>query len=163
MPGPAEPVVSFDPTKTAYIGKSKAVFTPTGGAAVNIIGKLVDCDFKTDIVERKVPDANGVLRADRIVGKDAQEHFIFADLEEVDQVLTIMGGLTGVKKGTVQLFAKDPDDAVNTVKYLTDVFACTVIVKGPTKLGGGDFSKMSLVFMSTKGSAVTITTNAPVT
>jgi hypothetical protein len=157
------PTTTFDPTKIVYGAKTYAVFTPTGGSAVNFVGKLMEPDFKTETVNRSVPDASGALRPDATRAKSAEETFTLTDLEEIDTVLAFMGGLTGIKIGTVQLFIVDPASAVNTIRLSSDVFNCTAMVKsGTMKIGGGDFSKISLSFVSNKGSAgaVALTPNA---
>jgi len=149
MTAPAKPTTPFDSTKITFGVKTFAVFTPTGESAVNFVGKLLDDEYKLETVDRKVPDANGVLRAD--------ESFTLVDLEEIDEIIAAVAK-TAIVAGSVQLFICDPADAVNTVRWLSDAFSCTMHVKsGTSKFGGGDYAKMSLTFVSNKGSAGPVT------
>lgn len=154
------PVQAFDATKTVFARKSFAVFTPTGGSATTVVGKIIDADGKTTIVDRKIPDAAGINRADIHFASEAEESVTFVDIEEIDVVLAIMGGLTGMVRGSVQVFVVDPRDAANKVRYFSDAFPCALMRDGAVKMGDGNPAKNpALKFMSEKVGAITWTPN----
>jgi hypothetical protein len=130
------PTTAFDITKAANIRKCFAVFTPTGGIAVTIVGKIAKLHGETTVLERKIPDASGINRPDFHAPLEGDESVEFSDIEEVDTILTLIGGLTGLPRGSVQIFLRDPRDAVNTVRYLSDAFACAVQRGGDIQGGG---------------------------
>jgi hypothetical protein len=154
------PVQAFDATKTVFARKSFAVFTPTGGAAVTIVGKIIEPDGKTTIVDRKIPDAAGINRADIHFASEAEESVSFTDIEEIDSVLALLGGLTGLVRGSVQIFVVDPRDLANKVRFLSDAFPCALTREGALKFGDGNVAKNpTLKFLSEKSGAITWTPN----
>ncbi|MDE2105149.1 MAG: hypothetical protein KGL39_48425 [Patescibacteria group bacterium] len=155
------PTTAFDITKAAKIYKVFAVYTPTGGSPVTFVGKMSNIHAATTIFAREIPDANGVLRADSHFAQSAEEYVDLTDIEEIDALLSALGGLTGLSRGTVQMFFCDARDAVNTVRYLTDAWACAVLRDGDIKTG--DTNSVSknptLRFLSEKSGPITFTPN----
>lgn len=154
---PVKPTTAFDATKIARLVKAFAVFTPTGGAAVTIVGKVVDLDGKTTVIDRKIPDSAGINRADSHFATEAEESVTLTDIEEIDTILTLIGGLTGLPRGSVQFFLIDPRDAANTVRYLSDAFACAVQRDGTIKGDNAVSKNPTLKFLSEKSGAITWT------
>lgn len=141
----ALPNVSFDPTKTVVAQKSYAVFTPSGGAAVNLVGKLANYEQTIDTIKREVPGADMLLRPDRVVGIRHNEMFKF-ELEDVKSLTGIFGGLSGIKQGTVELFITDPNDAAGKVAIKTNAFACTATLDGGINFQQSEFAKGIISF-----------------
>ncbi len=154
---PVMPTTAFDSSKIARIVKSFAVFTPTGGSPVTIPGKVFEADGKTTVIDRKTPDAAGILRADFHAATEATEDYIMSDIEEIDTILSVIGGFTGMASGTVQFFLRDPRDAANRVRLLSESFSCSVIRDGSVKFDNTVSKNPSLKFMSEKAGAVTWT------
>lgn len=160
---PAKPTLAFDKTKAAFIRKNYAVFTPTGGAATTIVGKTSDIEGKLSVVGLKQPDGAGVLRTVRNAPSEAEESITMTDLEDIDGVISVLGSLTEMKTGTVQFFFCDPSDAALAVRYMTDVFPCSVVRDGTIKTGAEWLKNPSLKFISEKLGPITFTPNAVVT
>ena len=135
----------------------------TGGTAINIAAKIADYVYKTDVVERQIAGADGVMRPDRQMVKGAREEFVLTDIEEIDFLLTNFPGFTGINKnGTCQLWISDQTDQAGvSVRLKSVAFACSLTIKsGSTKFGGGDFSKYSITILSLSGAPVTFTINS---
>lgn len=139
------PTAAFDPTKTVVPQKSIAVFTPTGGTAVNLIGKVANYDQSMEFVRREVPGSDNLLRADRIVPIRQSESFKF-ELEEVARLVDVFGGLSGAKQGTVELYIVDPDDAAGKVAIKTNAFSCLATLEGGINFSANEFSKGTIMF-----------------
>lgn len=152
---------SFDKTKTVKGAFGRIDFTPAGGALIALSCKIFDADGKLTTLMLKQPDAAGVLRPVDDVPLEAEESLVAIDVEEIDEVFAILGGLTGHKKGTATFYLRDPRDAAGVVRYKTNSFACSVKrVDGAMKLGGVDFSKSSLMFLNLSGAIITWTSAA---
>lgn len=155
----ALPNVTFDSTKTVVAQKSYAVFTPTGGTAINLVGKLVNYDQTLDTIKREIPGADGLLRADRVVGIRHTETFKL-ETEDVKRLTEIFGALAGIKQGTVALYMTDPKDASGKCSLLTNTFACTATLDGGLAFQNGEFSKATISFEALE--KVTFTADANV-
>jgi hypothetical protein len=127
------------------------------GAVVNFVGKVFEADGKTTVIDRKIPDANGINRADIHFATEADENYLMTDIEEIDTILAFLSGLTGQVRGTVQFFLRDPRDAAGYVRLLSEAFASSVIRDGSIK-GDNTVSKNpTLKFTSEKSGAVSWT------
>ena len=147
---------SFDKTKTLKGAWGRIDFTPTGGALTKISCKMFDPDGKLSTVLLKQPDAAGILRDVDDVPLEASETVTAVDLEEIDVMLALLGGLTGHLKGTATLYLRDPRDAAGKVAYKTNTFACSVKrPDGALRIGGADFSKTSIIFTNLSGAMIT--------
>ena len=141
----ALPTVAFDSTKTIIPQKSFAVFTPAGGTAVELVGKVANYDQSIDTVKREIPGSDNLLRADRIVAIRQTESFKF-EVEEVARLVDVFGGLSGIKQGAVMLYIVDPDDASTKVAIKTNNFACTATLDGGVNFTANEFSKGMIMF-----------------
>lgn len=160
---PTLPTTAFDKTKASFIRKSYIVFTPTGGSPVTLIGKVSEIEGKLTTVELKAPDTQGILRTVRSAATVAEESITITDMEDVDNILSLLGSLTQMVTGTAQAFFIDPSDASGHVRYLTDSFACSVMRDGNLKTGAEFTKNPTLKFVSEKGGPITLTANAAVT
>lgn len=160
---PVLPTTAFDKTKAAFIRKSYAVFTPTGLSAITIVGKVSDIMGDLTVVDLKQPDAKGVNRPVRHAPSEAVESVVIKDLEDIDTVLSTLGGLTEMKVGKVQFFWVDPSDAAGKVRLMSDEFDCACVRGGTITTGGEWLKNPELKFLSEKLGPITITPNATVT
>jgi hypothetical protein len=152
---------NFDKTKTVKGAYARIDFTPAGGVLTKLSCKIIDADGKLTTVMLKEPGADGILRNVDDVPVEATEKLTAVDVEEIDSILTIMGGITGHLKGTATAYIRDPRDADGVVKYKTNTFACSVKrADGAIRMGGADFSKTSLDFENLSGAKITFTTAA---
>lgn len=125
------------------------------GATANLVGKVVDLDGKTTVIDRKIPDAAGILRADIHFATEGEESVTLTDIEEIDSVLAFLGGLTGLVHGTVQFFLIDPRDAAGYVRFLSDNLACAVQRDGTIKGDNAVSKNPTLKFLNEKSSPIT--------
>jgi len=157
------PVASFGPSKTVFASKCIAVFTSKNGVVTNIISKVGQIATKQSTVECLFPGTDNIMRPQRSCMKDAEERFELVDMENVDDVLTFMGGFTGSHRlCSCVLWICEQDDPTGTsVRYRTNAFLCSVTVKGgTTKYGGGDFAKISLDILSLEPTRIVFNPNA---
>ncbi|MBL9187926.1 MAG: hypothetical protein JNK23_10635 [Opitutaceae bacterium] len=155
---------TFDPTKTAHIRWARFDFTPTSGSLVSISAKVVDLESKVTTAVLKQPGAGELNRNVDEVTLEVEESFTLVDLEEIDVVLSVLGGLSGIKKGAGILWLKDPRDAAGKVKYKISLTACSVKrTDGAIKFGGGEWAKSGLVVTNLSGTELTpeIAANEP--
>ena len=157
------PATTYDKTKALKARKLIVIFTPTGGAAVNFIGKLADLKGETTVIDSKFPGSDGINRAVDHMATEGVESIVIKDLEDVETVLTAVGGLTGLKFGTAEAFFIDPHDAALKVRYATDVFPCCMQRAGNIEVGGGWSKNPTLEFLSEKAGPITFTPNATIT
>jgi hypothetical protein len=131
------------------VGGAALNFTADGtgfvGKITSLIGKVANYDQTIETVKREVPGADNLLRADRIVAIRQSESFKF-ELEEVNRLSDLFGGLSGIKQGTVQLWIVDPDDAASKVAIKTNAFACTATLQGGINFTANEFSKATIMF-----------------
>lgn len=157
---------SFDKTKTAAIRWGRLDFTPAGGALVKISGKIFEPDSKVQTVMLKQPGADDALHPVDEVLLEVEESIVVADIEEIDTVLSVLGGLNGLVKGTAKIYLRDPRDAADKTKYLLSgaagaAFDCSVKrPDGAIRMGGTDFSKTSLVVTNLSGARLVATVAA---
>lgn len=154
----ALPTVTHTPANTVYGGRSFLVFTPSGVSPtpVEVISKMVDYTGDSELAQRLVPDAKGVMRPDRIVRKSAGESFTF-ETEELAKVTAILGGgLNGLATGTAVVFITDPDDAAGKVAIKSESFPCIVQRDGNVSFND-DFAKAKIKVTSTKVGDITFT------
>lgn len=134
---------------SATLGGSAALFTADGtgfvGRITPLIGKIANYDQAIETVRREVPGADNLLRADRIVAVRQTESFKF-ELEEINRLADLFGGLSGIKQGTVQLWIVDPEDAASKVAIKTNAFACTATLEGGINFTANEFSKATIMF-----------------
>ncbi|MDX2187799.1 MAG: hypothetical protein SFV32_12760 [Opitutaceae bacterium] len=158
------PAVNFDQAKTVFGNAVRFVFTPdAGGSPLLFIAKVANFQYKTSTTMRNVPGADGISRPDRENIKEASESFDLEEIEELDDVISKLGGFTPrPKKGTGVIWITDQDDPTGTsVRLKSDAFKCSIRVKdGSTKFGGGEYSKTSIHVQSLKNDQITFTPNA---
>lgn len=143
---------SFDKTKTVAARWARIDFTPAGGSAVKISGKLLDVDAKIATTMLKQPAGDDLNHAVDEVATEIDESVTLVDIEEIDVILGLLGGFTGFVKGAAVVYVRDPRDAAGKVKYLIPSFACSCKKPdGAIRMGGQDFSKSSLVFTNLSG------------
>jgi len=134
----------------ATSGGTALLFTADGTATItpvaDFVGKTVNYEQAMETVKRKVPDANGVMRTDRevLVGQDESFKFEIEEVKWLDNIFP--GRLSGLKKGRVQLYITDPDDAANTVAILTNLFTCTAKLDGGIGFKNSEVAKATIVF-----------------
>ena len=155
---------TFDKTKTVAARWARVDFTPTGGSVVKLSGKLLDVDAKITTAVLKQPGTDDLNHAVDEVAVEMDESVTLVDIEEIDAILSLLGGFNGFAKGAAVVYVKDPRDAAGKVKYTIPSFACSV--KRPDsaiRMGGQDFSKSSLVFTNLSGAKLvpTIAGDAP--
>lgn len=155
---------TFDKTKTAAVRWGRADITPTGaGSATKVSGKLFDPEAKLQTVMLKQPGSDDANRAVDEVLLDVDESITLVDVEEIDTIFTLLGGLNGFVKGTALVYLRDPRDAAGKVKYAISgaagaAFACSVKrPDGAIRMGGTDFSKTSLVITNLSGAPLVVT------
>ncbi len=144
----AIPTATFDETKTIIPQKSFIEFTPTGGSAVDLVGKLADYNQTLTTLMRKVPAADGLLRPDRNVPIEHEQSIVW-EAEDMDKVSTIFGGLQGgLVKGTAELWVVDPDDASTKCAVKSNVFNCTVELDGGINFETAKLSTCKIKFVA---------------
>jgi hypothetical protein len=146
------PTVDFNPAKTLVPQKSIAVFTPASNPEnpINLVGKVVNYEPTIETIKREVPGGDNMLRPDRIVPIRKSEVFRF-ELEDVKLLADVFGGsLAGIKKGTVQFFVTDPDDAAEKCSIITNAFACQATLDGGLSLTAAEFAKATILFEATE-------------
>lgn len=154
----ALPTIAFTPGKTVVANKSYAVFQPAGSGsppAVELVGKLANYEQSVETIKREVPGDDKILRPDRVVAIRQTEAFKF-EVEEMSFLVSLFGGLSGYKVGTVTLFICDPDDAATKVKIKTNAFKCTATLEGGIAFQSGQFSKGTINFEATEKVTFTI-------
>jgi len=122
--------VSFQLSTT--LGGSPSLFTADGSCTVQRIADLVgkNSNYKQTIekIMREVPDADGILRPDRIVVIKRMQDFEF-ETEEIASLAPAFGQTTDISgnltDGTAQLYITDPDDASNKVALATNQFSAS--------------------------------------
>lgn len=157
---------TFDATKTVTSRRQRFDFTPASGTAVKISCKSIDLGGKLTTAILKQPGADDINRDVAEVPLDAEDLITLKDIEEIDVVLTLLGGLNALKVGTGIAYVKDPRDATSVVKYSVTgpagaAFACTI--KRPDDaltMGGADFSKTSLIVRNISGHALAVNSAA---
>lgn len=151
---------TFDKTKTAAATWARLDFTPAGGSVKKISCKIADFDGKLTTLMLKQPGADAIVRDVDELPMEASESITLTDIEEMDEVLAVLGSLTGFLKGTAILYIRDPRDDTATVRYALTAaagaaFDCSLKrVDGSTKFGGGDFAKNSLICVNLSGEAL---------
>ena len=154
---------SFDPSKAVNARWSRVDFTPTGGSVVKISCKLLDPDSKLTTQILKQPGADDLNRDVAEVATEAEDTFALVDIEEIDTILSALGGLNGLKQGAAVLYVKDPRDAAGKVRYTVTLSACSLRRNDGAMRIGGDWSKTTLLLRSLTGDKLTWTVagNAP--
>lgn len=148
---------TFDKTKTAAIRWGRLDFTPTGGAVTKISCKLFDVESKISTVMLKQPGSDDLNHAVDEIAIEQDESITLVDIEEIDAILALLGGLNGFVKGAAKLYLRDPRDAAGKVKYVITgaaaaAFYCSIKrPDGAIRMGGSDFSKTSLVLTNLSG------------
>ncbi len=160
---------SFDKTKTVNARWARFDFTAAGGALVAISCKMIDFDSKLETAVLKQPGADDLIHDADEVEVGVEETITLVDIEEIDLVLTALGGLNGLKKGVGKAYVRDPRDAkgaAGKVRYLVSAtgsadFACSLRrPDGAVRMGGADFSKTSLTVRNLSGAKLLWTANA---
>ncbi len=153
-------IALIDNTSIGVTAAATSTHTTAGAAAggvVNFVGKVFEADGKTTVIDRKIPDSAGIMRPDLHFATEATEEYMMTDIEEIDGLLAFFSGFTSQRRGTVQFFLRDPRDAANVIRLLSESFACAVIRDGAVK-GDNTVSKNpTLKFISEKSGAVTWT------
>lgn len=111
-------------------------------------------DIQTDTYQE--PDDEGVLRTVDQRNKSGDETMEFESPETLRKLELFDGKMFGLIKGTMTLFAPDPQrQAANTIALVSEEdFPCTLASNGDTKLGGG-FSTAPLKLTSLKSGGIT--------
>jgi hypothetical protein len=154
---------TFEKTKTAAIRWGRFDFTPAGGAITKISCKLFDPEAKLQTVLLKQPGADDANHAVDEVLLEFDETITLVDIEEIDSVFALLGGLNGLVKGTGKIYLRDPRDAASKVKYALTAaagaaFDCSVKrPDGAIRMGGTEFSKTSLVITNLSGAKLVAT------
>jgi len=145
---------TFDKTKTAKPIRSLIVFDPEGAAvAVSISCKILDVDSKLTTVMLKQPGPDDLNHSVDEIGTDVDESMTLVDIEEIDLLITTLGGMQGIVKGSAQVYVRDPRDAASKVKYHIPITYCSLKrADGAVRFGGGEFSKVSLILTNLQGS-----------
>jgi len=147
--------VTAAPTSTTTVVGSAA------GVPVNIIGKLAEIKADTTVVDSKFTDSEGIARAVDHLAIEGVESITLKDMEDFDTVLDLLGGLSGLKKGSAQAFFVDPNDQPNKCRLVTDVFPCAAQRGGNVSTEG--FAKNpTLEFLSEKLGKITFSKNADI-
>ena len=155
---------SFDTTKTVNARWTRVDFTPTGGSVVKLSCKLLDPDSKLTTQILKQPSGTDDINRDvDEVATGSEDTFALVDIEEIDTVLTTLGGLNGLVKGAAVIYVKDPRDAAGKVKYSVAIASCSLRRNDGAMRIGGDWSKTTLLLRSLTGDKLTwtIAPNAP--
>lgn len=151
---------SFDKTKAVKAAWGRFDFTPAGGALVKISCKMIDPDFKEETSILKQPGADDLLHDVDEVPVSIEETITLVDIEEIDAVIALLGGLGGLVKGTGIGYVRDPRDvtgAAGKVRYSISgaagaAFACSIRrPDGAVRMGGADWSKTSLLIRNLSG------------
>lgn len=153
---------TFDKTKTAAIRWGRLDITPAGGAITKISGKLFDPESKLQTVMLKQPGADDANHAVAEVLLEVDESITMVDVEEIDTIFTLLGGLNGLILGTGKVYLRDPRDAASKVKYALTAaagaaFDCSVKrPDGAIRMGGTDWSKTSIVITNLSGAKLVV-------
>lgn len=148
---------TFDPTKGINSRRQRFDFTPSGGALVKISCKMIDPEQKLTTSVLKQPGSDDINRDVAEVAIDAEETITLVDVEEIETIITQLGGLNGLIQGTGTLYVKDPRDAAGKVKAIISgaagaAFACSIKrPDGAIRIGGQDWSKTSLLIRNLSG------------
>ena len=159
----------------AVAGVSLKLTTAPGGGTIDIISdgtctiaKVADLvgknsNYKQTIekIMREVPDADGILRPDRIVVIKRMQDFEF-ETEEIAALASAFGQTTDISgnltDGTAQLYVTDPDDAANKVAIMTSQFKASWQLADGYNFAAGAITVAKIVINSRE--KVTITTDA---
>ncbi len=156
---------TFDKTKAINARWARFDITPAGaGAATKVSCRMIDIDAKVMTSVLKQPGTDDLLRAVDEVATEAEETFLLVDVEEIELIWTLLGGVNGFVKGTAIGYAQAPGTASTKVRHTYPEFACTVRrPDGAIRIGGADWSKTSLLITNISGSPIvpTIDQDAP--
>ncbi len=162
---------SFDKTKAVNARFARLDFTPAaGGGVVKISCKMIDPDSKLTTSVLKQPGADDIIREVDEVAVESEETLTLVDIEEIDTVITALGGLNGLVKGTALAYVRDPRDvtgASGKVRYCISgtggaAFACSLRrPDGAVRMGGNDWAKTSLLVRNLSGAKLSFTAAAP--
>jgi|GEM_PF-5792057 len=108
---------NFDKTKTVAARWARVDFTPTGGSVVKISCKLIDPESKLQTTILKNPGLDHLNHAVEEVATEMDESVTLVDIEEIDTVISLLGGLNGLVKGACDVWVRDPRDATSKAKY----------------------------------------------
>ena len=156
---------TFDPTKAIHSRRQRFDFTPANGSLVKISCKMIDLESKLTTSVLKQPGLDDILRDVAEVAVENEETITLVDVEEIDTIMTALGGVNGLVQGTGILYVKDPRDATGQVKFTLSAaagaaFACSIRrPDGAVRIGGVDWSKTSLLIRNLSGAKL-VKTNA---
>lgn len=136
-------------------GGAAQTFSADGAGTVtkvaDLVGKSLSYKHTLETVKREVPDADGLLRADREVAIKRMQDFEF-ETEEMAALPAAFGTVDDVggnlTRGTAQIYAVDPDDAANTAAIVTNEFAATWKLPDGFDLKAGEVTKAKLYISS---------------
>ena len=144
-----------------------------GGVAVNysadgsctlkriadLVGKNSNYKQTTETIKREIPDADGLLRPDRIVAIKRMQNFEF-ETEEIAALPPAFGGTTDVSgnltTGTAQLYITDPDDAAGTAAIVTQQFNATWMLADGYNFAAGTVTVAKIIIESLEKVILTI-------
>lgn len=148
---------TFAPAKTISSQRQRFDFTPNGGSVVQISCKMIDVEKKMATTVLQQPGADDVNRDVAEVIVSSESTITLVDIEEIEVVTDLLGGVNGLVFGTGIAYVKDPRDTTGTVKAsITNqtgtAFDCSVRrPDAAIRIGGKDFSKTSLLIRNLSG------------
>ena len=133
------PTVTVDPTDTILGSEIIFAFLPSGGSQENFRAKVADLTPDVQKLERKAPDANGLLVTDRTVVTGQKWTLRLTSDEFNTSFIAYIN--TIYRTGTGKLWVVDPDDAANTASFLSNEFNCTCSPSGSMSMGAEQFTE----------------------
>lgn len=137
------PTVSADSTDTILGSKCIFSFTPEGGSNIDILAKLGSITPTIEKLERKAPDANGLLVTDRTVvtGKKWTIRLTFDEFNA--GWLSFLN--TVYQPGEGRLWILDPDDSATTAALMSNNFTCTCSPDGEMSFAQDQFAEGAII------------------
>jgi hypothetical protein len=150
---------TFDATKRVGSRRQRVDFTAIGaGAATKISSRMLDIEGKLTTQTFKAPSATDDVNRDVTeFAVEAEDIITLVDVEEIDTVITALGGLNELKMGTALIYITDPRDSSGKVRATLSgaagaAFACSLKrADGAIRIGGQEWSKTSLVLRNLSG------------
>jgi hypothetical protein len=138
------PTVAAVPADTLRGQRIIFAFSTDGGTTQkNFRAKVADISSSVQKVQRKVPDANGRLVADRTdVIEVTKTMKLTFDEFHTDLMSTFINPVTA--DGVAMIWIKDKSDASNVAFLKSNQFACTVTHEGSIAINAENFSETEL-------------------
>lgn len=155
------PTVTPIPADTIHAVRCYLRFTPTGESptAIDMLTALVDYEGTNETIKNMAPGADNVLRPNRESQKSSEEAIV-VEGGELKKVLSLLGGLNKLRKGSAEVWIYDPDDAAGKVKVKIAAFACSLKRDGNVTFSADDFSKMRVRVTNLSGQDLALTLDA---